>query len=218
MVRPYEKTVTGLVYVNRSCQTCTACELRKQAGLPVCSSPGMTNVPIIGEAPGKVEDRQGMGFVGPAGKLLWQELSKHGLNRGLFHVMNAVKCYPSVTRTPNEEQLKTCSTLWLMDELRNLSPPLVLSLGNIPRMALSGNSTGIMAVSGMVEYVESIEARVCWSIHPSSVLMGDEKRPLFERGIATFVKWFKREYEYAVELGTIGAIEGVLDEKRQNKG
>jgi DNA polymerase len=46
---------------------------------------------LVGEQPGDEEDKQGVPFVGPAGKLLDRALEAAGVERKLLYVTNAVK-------------------------------------------------------------------------------------------------------------------------------
>jgi len=200
---PY-KQIKRLTYANRDCLNCEACDLRKQASRVVVSSPGMLNIAILGEGPGAAENREGIPFVGPAGLRLWKELSRYSLTRDMFHILNSVKCFPSEIRTPEDKHIEICSNKWMINEIKAIGCPLVLALGNVPRYALTGQRMGIMAVSGRMEYIDLIGARVCWSIHPSSVLMDVAKTPLFSRGIEKFVKTLAIELDYSIKCGEEG--------------
>jgi len=63
---------------------CQDCDLVKQCKRPVLPSSGRYNLAIVGEAPGPNEDKQGEGFVGRAGDLVWKELGQYGLIRRFF--------------------------------------------------------------------------------------------------------------------------------------
>lgn len=169
---------------------CELCELRQECRKPVLPSPGRYNVMIIGEAPGKEEDRQGVGFVGDAGeKILWKELASIRLSREMFHVTNAVKCFPSKTRTPSKKHITRCSE-WLFDEVARVKPFLVLAFGNTNLYALKGEESGIMNLNGTTEWNDKIGAWVCWCIHPASVLYHRENIELFRDGLANFKEKF----------------------------
>lgn len=47
---------------------------------------------FVGEGPGDAEIRQGKGFIGPSGKLLWALASRGGINRGQIWVTNGALC------------------------------------------------------------------------------------------------------------------------------
>ena len=168
---------------------CNRCNLRKQVKKrPVLSSIGLNNVAILLEAPGKNEDEQGIGAVGKAGEVLWEELTKYEYNRRFFHLTNACHCWPSQSKTPSYLEISACYK-WLHYELDKLQCRLILACGNIPLYALTGRKGGITGLSGETEWIENISAWACFSIHPSAVLR-DRKKNLepFQEGIKNFIE------------------------------
>jgi len=92
---------------------CDKCELRNECTKPVPSSMGIYNIMICAEAPGKDEDKQGMGFVGRAGNdILWPEIERYGLKRKHFHITNVVKCF-----TDPNTQIYTSKGLKIISEI-----------------------------------------------------------------------------------------------------
>jgi uracil-DNA glycosylase len=71
---------------------CKGCELWQHATQVVFSA-GNPRAPLalVGEQPGDVEDRQGIPFLGPAGRLLQEALEEAGVPRKDVYVTNAVK-------------------------------------------------------------------------------------------------------------------------------
>jgi len=63
---------------------------------------------FVGEAPGANEDRQGLPFVGQAGRLLDQLLSEIGLTRQDVFVANTLKCRPPGNRDPLPQEIDAC--------------------------------------------------------------------------------------------------------------
>src|SRR5204862_8354060 len=72
--------------------SCRGCELWEPATQVVFSA-GDVHAPValVGEQPGDVEDREGIPFVGPAGRLLQRALDEAGVDRTRVYVTNAVK-------------------------------------------------------------------------------------------------------------------------------
>ena len=169
-----------------SIKACRTCELRNECGAPVAPDSGSANVMMIGEAPGKDEDRNGLGFVGAAGQLVWKSLAKHGIVREDIHVTNVVKCWPSQTRTPTTKQIKQCSSQWLDAEVEQIQPALILAFGNTSLRWLRGQPSGIFALNGTVEWLPSLGCWVAWCLHPASALHGPENRRPFLEGIKSF--------------------------------
>jgi uracil-DNA glycosylase len=102
---------------------------------------------FVGEAPGFHEDKQGVPFVGAAGKLLDQLLAAIGLARSDVYVANVLKCRPPGNRDPLPEEIEACEGhLWKQIEL--IQPRVVATLGNFATKLLSGRPTGITRVHG----------------------------------------------------------------------
>ena len=102
---------------------------------------------FVGEAPGFHEDKQGVPFVGAAGKLLEQLLAGIGLDRGSVYIANVLKCRPPGNRDPLPEEIEACEGhLWRQIEL--IRPRVVATLGNFATKLLSGRPTGITRVHG----------------------------------------------------------------------
>ncbi len=105
------------------------CELKITATQAV---PGVGNaeaeIVFIGEAPGKSEDKQGEPFVGAAGKFLNEMLEHINLERKDVYITNIVKYRPPNNRDPLPEEKSACR-LWLLEELKIISPKVIIFLG-----------------------------------------------------------------------------------------
>ena len=102
---------------------------------------------FVGEAPGFHEDKQGVPFVGQAGKLLDKLLAGIGLTRSDIFVANVLKCRPPGNRDPLPDEIQACEGhLWKQIEL--IQPKVVATLGNFATKLLSGRPTGITRVHG----------------------------------------------------------------------
>ena len=64
---------------------------------------------FVGEGPGADEDEQGLPFVGRAGKLLNRMIEAIGMKRQEVYICNVVKCRPPGNRTPEKDEIETCS-------------------------------------------------------------------------------------------------------------
>ena len=83
---------------------------------------------FIGEAPGKHEDKQGLPFVGAAGKFLNEMLASIGLKRADVYITNIVKYRPPDNRDPYPDE-KTEFLPFLRKQLEVIKPKLVITLG-----------------------------------------------------------------------------------------
>jgi uracil-DNA glycosylase family 4 len=98
-------------------------------------------VMFVGEAPGRQEDRSGLGFQGAAGRRFEEILSFVGLGRDEIWLANAVRCRPSVdgrrNRTPSHDEIQACRD-WLTADIRWVAPKLVVTLGRVAFETVTG--------------------------------------------------------------------------------
>jgi uracil-DNA glycosylase family 4 len=132
------------------CTKCALAEGRTQvvfgAGSP------SAELMFVGEAPGFHEDKQGVPFVGAAGKLLSKLLAGIGIEREDVYIANVIKCRPPGNRNPLPEEIEACEAhLWRQIEL--IQPKLVATLGNFATKLLSGKPVGITQVHGREQEV-----------------------------------------------------------------
>jgi len=91
---------------------------------------------VVGEAPGREEDRLGRPFVGRSGQLLDRLLAEEaGMRREQVYIANVVKCRPPANRNP-------------LPEVRLIRPRVVLTLGNFSTRLLLGTGAGITQLRG----------------------------------------------------------------------
>jgi len=103
---------------------------------------------FIGEGPGTNEDREGRPFVGEAGQFLEEMLKSVGLNREDVYITNVVKCRPANNRDPLDEEVRICTTNYLYDQIRNIKPKLIVTLGRHSMHQFFPQIRSISAVHG----------------------------------------------------------------------
>jgi uracil-DNA glycosylase len=132
---------------------CTRCALAEGRTQVVFGSGSpSSDLMFVGEAPGFHEDKQGVPFVGAAGKLLSQLLKGIGLSRDEVYIANVLKCRPPGNRDPQPEEIESCEPhLWRQIEL--IQPKLIATLGNFATKLLSGRPNGITQVHGREQEV-----------------------------------------------------------------
>lgn len=118
-------------------RACHSCELHKVGNGPVpyFGKPG--DVMVIGEAPGRREDEKQVPFVGPAGKLLWEELAKVGIDKKQVMRANAVCCFPD--GTPTYDERYACRG-HLYAQVKHCSPKIILALGRTINASFSNKA------------------------------------------------------------------------------
>ena len=86
------------------------------------------DIVLIGEAPGKNEDEQGLPFVGAAGKFLNEMLEGAEVKRSDVFITNIVKYRPPNNRDPNPSE-KAAFWPYLVRQLEVIQPQIVVTLG-----------------------------------------------------------------------------------------
>jgi len=127
---------------------CTRCRL-SQGRTQVVFGSGNPHADLmfVGEAPGFHEDKQGLPFVGQAGKLLDKLLEQIGMSRNDVFVANVLKCRPPGNRDPQPDEIEACES-HLFRQIELIEPMVVATLGNFATKLLSGRPTGITRVHG----------------------------------------------------------------------
>src|SRR3954465_4719088 len=105
---------------------------------------------FVGEAPGANEDKQGLPFVGQAGRLLDQLLSEIGLSRADVFIQNTLMCRPPGNRDPQPGEIQNCSS-YLLRKVELVQPRVICTLGNFATKLLRDDPTGITRLHGRAE-------------------------------------------------------------------
>ncbi len=126
---------------------------------------------FVGEAPGANEDRQGLPFVGQAGRLLDTLLEEIGLKRTDTFICNVLKCRPPGNRDPLPQEIENCQD-YLFRKLELVQPRLVCTLGNFATKLLRGDPTGITRLHGRDEIrrIGPRHVRLYPIYHPAAAL------------------------------------------------
>ncbi len=124
------------------------CELKRTASnLVFCDGNAQAKIMIIGEAPGKDEDRMGVPFVGSAGQLLDQMLASVGLDRQSVYITNIMPWRPPGNRTPTEEEIEMMRP-FVEKHVQLVAPDVILALGGTSAKMLLQTQDGIMKLRG----------------------------------------------------------------------
>jgi|SRR5580704_7190492 uracil-DNA glycosylase family 4 len=147
---------------------CTRCRLHKTRNNIVF---GVGNpkaaLMFVGEGPGHDEDMQGIPFVGRAGKLLTQMIEAMGLRRDDVYIANVVKCRPPENRTPEKDEVATCSP-YLFRQIDAIRPKVIVCLGNVATQSLLGTTKSISQYRG--QWVDYRGSRLIPTYHPAYLL------------------------------------------------
>jgi DNA polymerase len=144
------------------------CDLRKGArNLVFSDGVGGAPVMIVGEAPGRDEDREGRPFVGRAGQLLDRMLDAIGLSRTeSVYITNVLPWRPPQNRDPLPAEIAMMQP-FLRRHIALANPRLLVIMGNPACKALLGR-TGITRLRGQWTEAEGLPAIPM--LHPAYLL------------------------------------------------
>lgn len=160
---------------------CRGCDLYQHATQVVFGEgPPDAKLVMVGEQPGDEEDRKGLPFVGPSGRLLSKALHEAGLDREKIYVTNAVKHFKFLERgkrrihaKPSGIEISACRP-WLEAELASIEPELVVCLGATAAQSLMGREFRITAERGKF-FPHPWAKELVATVHPSAILRMPER-------------------------------------------
>ena len=158
--------------LQRQALACTKCPLATQGRSQVVFGDGDPHADLVfvGEGPGAEEDKQGIPFVGRAGKLLTQLIEGIGLRRDEVYIANVVKCRPPGNRDPQPDEIESCRP-YLEAQLSFIKPTVLVTLGNFATKLLLEAKAGITKLRGR-EFPFGSGAVLMPTLHPAAVLRG----------------------------------------------
>jgi uracil-DNA glycosylase len=174
-----EKTLKRL---REEAMRCQDCPLWANATQTVFGSgDAHARVMLVGEQPGDEEDKKGLPFVGPAGRLLDRALESAGVVRKHLYVTNAVKHFKwqlrgkrRLHKTPAQREIDACHQ-WLEREIALVRPHVIVALGATAARSVIDRNFKVSLMRG--RFVESRHAPFVFAtFHPSALLrLRDEK-------------------------------------------
>ena len=176
------------------CTSCALAESRTQVVFGVGSS--SADLMFVGEAPGFHEDKQGIPFVGAAGKLLTKLLAGIGIERDEVYIANVLKCRPPGNRDPLPDEIEACES-HLFKQIELIQPKVVATLGNFATKLLSGKPAGITRVHGQPQEMTLGGQRVLLYpiFHPAAALYTPRMLEVLEQDFQRIPELLGREEE-----------------------
>lgn len=145
---------------------------------------------ILGEAPGKNEDEQGLPFVGRTGQELDALLQSIGLALSDVYVCNILKYRPPRNRNPTVKEIDA-HTPFLVEQIKIVKPKIILTLGNFATRFVLNNfsSKGMSTMKGISEihgkeqvvFFQDVKLLVFPMFHPSAMLYNNKLRKTLEK-------------------------------------
>ena len=156
---------------------------------------------MIGEAPGGDEEKQGRPFVGKAGKNLSAFLEVVGLKREEIYISNVVKLRPTkespktgkaVNRPPSGEEIAFFLP-YLLEEIEVISPKVVVTLGNVPLKAVTGERKAVIG-----EYhgkpTPLADGRTLFALyHPAAVIYNRALQATYDEDLLELKAFLQKE-------------------------
>jgi DNA polymerase len=175
----------GLDSLKTAADRCHGCSLFADATQTVFGH-GKRDAPfmLVGEQPGDQEDRAGLPFVGPAGRLLARALDEADIDPALTYQTNAVKHFKftrkggkrRIHQKPSRTEVVACRP-WLIAEIEAVRPRVIVCLGATAAQALMGAAFRVSSQRGQVMPLPSEvdlefdpEPSLVATVHPSAVL------------------------------------------------
>ena len=160
--------------LTEACKSCTKCGLHSKRTNIVIGR-GNINAPLmlIGEGPGEQEDKQGLPFVGSAGKLLDLLLDALLIEKDKYYIANIVKCRPPGNRVPLDEEAEKCLP-YLRNQVFLIRPKIIVCMGSTAMKYIVDRNAKITQERG-----KWIERKGCWimpTFHPAALLRDESKK------------------------------------------
>ena len=147
---------------------CTRCRLhRHRTKIVFGVGNPKAELVFVGEGPGHDEDLQGIPFVGRAGQLLTQMIEAMGLQRDDVYICNVIKRRPPENRTPEKDEIATCSP-FLLRQIAAIGPKVIVCLGNVAAQTLLGTHMSISRYRG--QWFDFRGSRLLATFHPAYLL------------------------------------------------
>ncbi len=167
-------TLTELRAEIGDCQRCRLCEKRNSIVFGVGNPDA--EIVFVGEGPGYEEDKQGEPFVGRAGQLLTQIITKGmQMQRSDVYIANVVKCRPPENRNPEPDEIAACEP-FLLKQLEIIRPKIIVTLGKFAAQTLLKDTTPITRLRGKWQSYHGI--KLMPTLHPAYLLRNPKDKRL----------------------------------------
>lgn len=165
-----------------SSKSCRGCPLYKNATQTVFGQGSRSaTMVLVGEQPGDEEDKIGLPFVGPAGRILNQALDQAGIDRLEVYITNVVKHFKFLIRgwrrwhkKPSRQDISACMA-WMHAELEVIKPQVLVCLGSTAAQALLSPTFRITSGRGK-DFPTPYAPHSIATIHPSAILRQPNER------------------------------------------
>ncbi len=131
---------------------------------------------FVGEGPGRDEDLKGEPFVGRAGQLLTEIITKGmKLRREDVYIANVIKCRPPDNRNPEPDEIAACQP-FLRRQVEIIGPSVLVALGTFAAQTLLGLRTPISRLRG--HWYDYHGIKLMPTLHPAYLLRNPNDKKL----------------------------------------
>lgn len=146
---------------------------------------------FVGEGPGRDEDLQGEPFVGRAGQLLTDIITKGmGLRREDVYIANVIKCRPPDNRNPEPDEVASCEP-FLKKQIDLIRPEFLVALGKFAVQTLLQSKVPITKLRGKWHSYHGI--KLMPTFHPAYLLRNPADKKLVWEDIKKVMKEMRGE-------------------------
>ncbi|MFA6157259.1 uracil-DNA glycosylase [Mesorhizobium sp.] len=148
LARQLAATATTLDELRQRMAAFDGCNLKATAkNLVFADGNPEAAIMLVGEAPGRDEDIEGLPFVGRSGRLLDRMLAAIGLDRTSVYIANAIPWRPPGNRTPTPHETEICRP-FIERQVELVNPKVLVNLGGPSAKTLLNTSEGILRLRG----------------------------------------------------------------------
>jgi DNA polymerase len=166
------------------CRRCKLCQGRTQIVFGVGNP--KSELVFVGEGPGRDEDLKGEPFVGRAGQLLTEIITKGmKMRREDLYICNVVKCRPPENRNPEPDEIAACEP-FLMKQLEIVKPRIIVALGAFAAQTLLKTKTPIFRLRGNWHSYQGI--KLMPTLHPAYLLRNPADKRLVWQDIQAVLR------------------------------
>lgn len=166
------------------CRRCKLCQGRTQLVFGVGNP--KSELVFVGEGPGRDEDLKGEPFVGRAGQLLTEIITKGmKMRREDLYICNVVKCRPPENRNPEPDEIAACEP-FLIKQLEIVKPRIIVALGTFAAQTLLKTKTPISRLRGNWHTYQGI--KLMPTLHPAYLLRNPADKRLVWQDIQAVLR------------------------------
>jgi uracil-DNA glycosylase family 4 len=166
------------------CRRCKLCQGRTNIVFGVGNP--QAELVFVGEGPGRDEDLKGEPFVGRAGQLLTEIITKGmKMRREEVYIANVVKCRPPENRNPEPDEIAACEP-FLVKQLDLIKPRIIVALGTFAAQTLLKTKTPISRLRGVWHTYQGI--KLMPTLHPAYLLRNPNDKRLVWQDIQAVLR------------------------------